>query len=260
MVEGLKKGEGNVSEKVEPGDLYCLYSGSPVTVAPGKWTGVGLYMTEVKEVKRAASDHSGLKGTLRFKDEKVKRAYLYAYTSAEGLFRGPADLLQPVGDGSFSVRLPVGKYYIVARKRQRGGPYGPIETGDLFNFYPLNPLEIKTGEMVEVEIPLIERLSQLEEVEGAYQGTKLVVVDGVGNPLKGYYVLAYTHAARSGPPSSTAGPTGDDGVVHLNHGPEAIYLRARAQIGGPPTEEELMGDVTVEEKAGDELQIKVEKK
>jgi hypothetical protein len=38
VVEALKKLKGNTADKPEPGDLYCLYSGSPITVAAGRST------------------------------------------------------------------------------------------------------------------------------------------------------------------------------------------------------------------------------
>ncbi|PLX45307.1 MAG: hypothetical protein C0609_03475, partial [Deltaproteobacteria bacterium] len=168
VVEALKKGAGNNGAKVEGGDLYCLYSGSPVTVAQDRWTAVGLYLVEAKKAVELSSPRAKLSGKLTFKGEPVKRAYLYAYNSADGGFRGPAYMLQPVGEGSFSVRVPPGEYFLVARKRARGGAYGPMDTGDLFNFYPLNPVKIKEGVELKIEIPLVERLSQLEVDDNSY--------------------------------------------------------------------------------------------
>jgi hypothetical protein len=176
----------------------------------------------------------------------VEKTYLYAYKSAVGEFRGPADLLQPVAKGDFSVRLPPGVYYLVARKRRTsGGPYGPIAIGDLFNFYPLNPVVLKKGEELTLEIPLIERLSQLEEGEGDYRGLEVKVVDGAGAPLAGRYVLAYEKPERSGPPAASAGPTSAKGTLILNAPPQARYLRIRATLGGPLAEGEKFGDAVL---------------
>ncbi|PLX43120.1 MAG: hypothetical protein C0608_00235 [Deltaproteobacteria bacterium] len=242
VVEAIKKGNGNNSVKVEGGDLYCLYSGSPVTVAAERWTAVGLYLVEAKTEEETPSPSAKLSGELTFKGDPVERAYLYAYNSAEGGFRGPAYMLQPVGKGSFSLRLPPGEYFLVARKRARGGAYGPMDTGDLFNFYPLNPVEIKAGAELKVKILLVERLSQLEVEENSYRGLKVKVLSSGGKPLSDHYVLAYTSSARSGPPAATGGPTDERGEAFINVPPNAIYLRARGTLGGPLAEEEPFAD------------------
>jgi hypothetical protein len=243
VVEGLKKMGANTADKPEAGDLYCLYSGSPITVAVGQSTTVGLYLVEVAPQTRSAAKRSAITGKLTFQGEKVEKTYLYAYKSPMGEFRGPADLLQPVAKGDFTVRLPPGTYYLVARKRRTsGGPYGPIAIGDLFNFYPLNPVILKKGEQLSIELPLIERLSQLEEGEGDYRGLTVLVVDPSGKPLAGRYVLAYGEPGRTGPPAASAGPTGAEGTVVLNAPPSARYLRVRQNLGGPVEEGEAVGD------------------
>jgi len=242
VVEGIKKKEGSRGKAPEPGDLYCLYSGSPVTVAARQWTAVGLYLVTVATERRVRSEQTKISGSLTFKGEPVERAYLYAYTTPEGAFRGPANLLQPVAKGPFSVRMPPGTYYLVARKRMRGGAYGPIDTGDLFNFYPGNPLQLAEGEEVIVEIPLVERLSQLEAEPDTYRGSRVQVLDEQGKPVAGYYVLAYPNEARSGPPSATSSPTDKEGITFVASPPEARYLRARKSLGGPLEENERFAD------------------
>lgn len=242
VVEALKKKGGNRGKSPEAGDLYCLYSGSPVTVTAGQWTAVGLYLVTVAPERRGRGENARVSGNIVFKGEPVERAYLYAYASADGAFRGPADLLQPVAKGAFSVRLPPGVYYLVARKRMRGGAYGPIDTGDLFNFYPGNPVRLAEGEEVALEIPLVERLNQLEEESGTYRGVRVQVLDEKGGPLAGYYVLAYPNAARTGPPSATSAPTDKDGATFVNLPPDAPHLRARVSLGGPLEERERFAD------------------
>jgi hypothetical protein len=158
--------------------------------------------------------------------------------------------VQPVAAGTFDVRLPPGRYYLVARKRSRGGPYGPIDTGDLFNFYPRNPVTLGAREAVTLEIPLIERLSQLDGAEGAYRGISIKVVDARGNPKKGLFVMAYGAASRTGHPAATAGPTGADGTVRLDLPPGAVHLRARAGVGGPLEEGETYGDLELVSQPG----------
>ncbi|MBI5441950.1 MAG: hypothetical protein HY900_12150 [Deltaproteobacteria bacterium] len=234
VVEALKKGEGLVGQRPETGDLHCLYSGSPVTVTPGAWTAVGVNLVKVVAEERKAAAQSVLQGRITAKGREVEKVYLYVYDEVGSVFHGPARVLQPVARGSFRVRVPPGTYYLVARKRARGGAYGPIEIGDLFNFYPRNPVVVAQGEEVQVEIPLIERLSQLEEDVQAFQGVQLRVVDATGKAAPGYYVLAYGSALRTGPPLAASLSTDGEGRTRLPLPPgQPAFLRARRALGGP---------------------------
>lgn len=244
VIDGIWKKPGNVKATPEPGDGYCVYSGSPVVVAAGRWSAAGLYLTEVKPETRAPAQNSSIGGVLTFKGKPAERVYLYLYTSPSGDFRGPADISQPVEAGTFNVRVSPGTYYLVARKRSQGGSYGPIATGDLFNFHAQNPVTVKAGEKVSLEIQLIEKLSQVEET-GVYKGLKITVTDGAGKPLPNHYALAYAKEERSGHPAATAGPTGGDGAAYLNAPPEARFLRVRKQIGGPPEPGEKFTDYAI---------------
>jgi hypothetical protein len=242
VVEAVRKKPGNTGERPETGDLYCLFSGSPVTVAAEQWTAVGLYLVPVPAESRARGEGSRISGVLTFKGEPVERAYLYAYRTVAGDFRGPADLLQPVARGAFSVRLPPGTWYLVARKRKRGGSYGPVETGDLFNFYPGNPIVLAEKEEVRIAIPLMERLDLPEAEAGSYRGVRVRVVDAQGRPLAGHYVLAYPDAERTGHPAATSAPTDAAGETTISPPAGATHLRARATLGGPLAEGEAWAD------------------
>jgi hypothetical protein len=199
-------------------------------------------MTPVSAEKRSPSSGSKISGLLTFKGAPLEKAYLYGYTSVDGLFHGPAEVLQPVAKGSFSVAVSPGTYYFVARKRVKGGAYGPIEMGDKLNFYPGNPVEIREGEEVSLEIPMAERLKSLEEDETTNKGLEVKLVDGEGKPVASYYVLAYASPERSGPPAATSTLTDPGGKTFINLPPGAVYLRGRASVGGPLGEDEAYAD------------------
>ncbi len=241
-----------------PGDLYCLYAGSPVVVTPGAWTAVGLNLVRVGRETRRQGEGSRIEGRITFQGKPVERCYLYFYRDASTAFRGPAQRLQPVRTGLFQVRVPPGTYFLVARKRARGGPYGPIEIGDRFNLYPRNPVRVAPGEVVTLEIPLVERLSQLEEDPAAYRGVRVRVEGPDGAPQAGYYVLGYGTPTRAGPPLATSTPTGPSGetVVPLPPGTPA-YLRARRSLGGPLGEGEPFGDAETTGRGGAAVVIRV---
>lgn len=243
VVEGLRKKPGNGGARPQTGDLQCLYSGSPVTVTAGAWTAVGLNLVEVPQEERRPAERSTISGVVTLGGAPAEKVYLYAYAGAEGAFRGPAYLLQPVASGAFSVRLPPGAYHLVARKRARGGAYGPIEIGDLFNFYPRNPVTVAQGEEVIVEIPLVERLSQLEEDPKAFHGRRVRVVTAAGEGAGGYHVLGYANPVRAGPPLAVSAPTDPEGWTLLPVAPDQpLFLRARRSLGGPLEEGESVAD------------------
>lgn len=264
VVEGLKKADGSeaAGKRPETGDLQCLYSGSPIAVSAGAWTAVGLNLVKVppEERRRAADAASALRGRLTLKGQDVGKAYLYAYDEVGTVFHGPARVLQPVAKGSFRFRAPPGTYYLVARKRARGGAYGPIEIGDLFNFYPRNPVVVGAGEEISFEIPLVERLSQLEEDPGAFQGLTVRLLEPGGKAAAGYYVLAYPTAQRSGPPLATSPRTDADGHTRLPLAPgQTAYLRARRSLGGPLERGELFADGPSSAAGGAALTLKLKK-
>ncbi len=258
VMDGLKKAPGNSDGRPETGDLYCLYAGSPVVVGPATWTAVGLNLVQVPREARESAPRSRIRGTITLDGQPAVKVYLYLYADPASGFRGPARLLKPVPSGAFQVRTPPGTYYLVARQRARGGPYGPVAIGDRFNFYPRNPVTVGAGESVTVEIPLVERLSQLEEDPDAYQGVAVTVVGPDGTPRPGFYVLAYPSPTRSGPPLATGPATGTDGLTHLPVEPgRPVFLRARRSLGGPLGEGEPFGDGALGAGGGDRAVIRV---
>ncbi|RMG94030.1 MAG: hypothetical protein D6708_04545 [Candidatus Dadabacteria bacterium] len=258
VVEGLAKAEGNAGPRPEPGDLWCLYAGSPVVVTEGARTAVGLNLVRVPREERQPSERSRIEGVITFQGEPVEKCYLSIYADPATAFRGPARQTVPVRTGAFRVAVPPGTYYLVARKRARGGSFGPIEIGDRFNFYAGNPLTVGPNETVRIEIPLVERLSQLEEDPHAYQGVPVIVTGPDGNPAEGYYVLAYTAPNRAGPPLAVSAPTDAEGKAHVPIPPgTAAYLRARKSLGGPLAEGEAFGDAEVSGNAPAPVTIRI---
>ncbi len=253
VIDGIKKNKGN-SGSVEEGDLYSIFLGSPVTVQKGKFTQAGLNLARAGAQKTKKGGKTAVKGVLTHKGKPAQKAYLFFYSSPDSSFRGQADITAPVASGNFSVAVKPGKYYLVARKRAKGGTSGPLEKGDLFNYYAKNPVTVAEGEEIEVEIPLVQRLDELEGGATSSKGVKILVTDSKGAPLKGFYVMAYPSAERSGHPALSAGPTDEKGELFLNLSEGGKYLRARKSMGGPLEEGEKFADATFE---GGAVTIKV---
>ncbi len=233
----------NSSGVLKPGDFFCYYSGSPIQVPSEGYRNVGFNLIRVPEtepVKEAA--RSGIYGQLSYQDELLEKAYLYVYQDPSKNFKGPGYFIQPVARGEFRLNLPPGEYYLLARKRVQGGQFGPIEIGDYFNYYYGNPVRIEAGQLQEIKIETVTRLSMLEEEVVDLQGVSGQVLDAAGTPQAGFYVFAYRQAAMTGNPDFFSAPTGADGRFEISlpdTGP--YYLLARQAFGGPAGDNELYG-------------------
>ncbi|HAD05088.1 MAG TPA: hypothetical protein DEB35_05715 [Desulfuromonas sp.] len=228
----------------QPGQLFCYYSGAPVTVRDGAYTNVGFNLIRIpQEAVAEASASSGIKGEITFQGELLGRSYLYVYKEPEAGFKGPGYFVQPVEKGTFRLRLPPGKYYLLARKRLKGGQFGPIDIGDHFNYYYGNPVTIEAGKVREVKIETITRLSMLEEGEKApFRGVRGIVQGPAGKGVDGLRVFAYTTPAMTGTPAFFSPPSGADGRFELPlHGSGPYFLLAREAFGGPAAAGELYG-------------------
>jgi hypothetical protein len=232
------------SGPLRPGNYFCYYSGAPVQVVEGGYRNVGFNLVRIpQEAPAEKALRSGIRGEISFQDAPLERAYLYVYQDADKGFKGPGYLIQPVAKGTFRLNLPPGQYWLLARKRLRGGQFGPIETGDYFNYYPGNPVTVTANEVREVRIETITRLSMLEDDPNApFVGVRGRIVDAAGKPVARLHVFAYRQAAMTGTPEFFSAPTGVDGRFDLSL-PEGgpFYLLARQEFCGPASEQELYG-------------------
>ena len=260
--EGAPKADGH----------FCYYSGAPVRVNGDAFTNVGFNLVKIPaEAPAVKGDLTGIQGEVTFQGEPLEQCYLYVYQDPSKDFKGPAYFVQPVAQGSFRLRLPPGEYYLLARKRARGGQFGPIEIGDYFNYYYGNPVRLEKGELREVRIETISRLSMLEEGENTSRRTIAgTVFDPRGKPAAEIRVFVYRQPEMTGTPDLFSHPTGADGRFSLplpDDGP--WYLLARENFGGPAREGEWVGRyggtqgqaiTLTESKPKDEVTIHVERK
>ncbi len=238
----------NQVDVLKAGDLFCYYSGSPIRISAKGYRNVGFNLIRVpEETSPTAAKRSGIYGEISFQDQLLQRSYLYVYKNPGKGFKGPGYFIQPVAKGRFRLNLPPGDYYLLARKRERGGQFGPIEIGDYFNFYYGNPIHVTAGQVREVKIETITRLSMLEEDVIDFQGVRGQVVNGAGEAQVGLYVFAYRQPEMTGSPDYFSAPTDQKGLFELSlpdGGP--YYLLARQAFGGPAETNELYGKLQAE--------------
>ncbi|HDL53764.1 MAG TPA: carboxypeptidase regulatory-like domain-containing protein [Proteobacteria bacterium] len=265
VARGYKSGgDGRPSS----GDFYCYYSGSPVVVPKEGWAPVGFNLVKYTPEVRKKADRASIQGTITFRGEPLEKLYLYLYKDSSGGFRGPGIATLPVGSGGrFRASVTPGEYFIIARKRARGGMYGPVEIGDYFNYYPGNPVEVGEGESVGLSIETVTRISQLEEGGSAIPTVEGRILDGDGSPVENVRVFAYPPGKVRGRPMFFSDPSGPDGRFVLPVPEAGAYsLAARQRFGGPAASGEYHG--LYEEGApvevgisgpGEEITLKVEK-
>lgn len=261
----LKKFKNQNSFIPEEGDYYCFYSGAPVEVVAGGISYVGFNLIRITKEgpNKKVKGEGGIYGRIHVEGKNLEKSYVYVYKDLKTGLRGPAFFVYPSRDGNFSITLPEGKYYIIARKRAKGGMYGPVEEGDFFNFYYGNPVLVKKGILKNVNIECIKRLSQLEEGVGFSEITGFVK-DRKGNPVPKIFVLFYQNKNMQGKPNYISSRTDNSGRYSIKVPKGNYFIVARENIGGPPISGEWYGKlseaiIVAENSKLDSINIVVEK-
>jgi hypothetical protein len=227
--------------------LFCYYLGNPIIVGEGRMTRVGFNMVRMGvEDDPVPGKGSGVGGRVLYEDRPLGRAYVYIYRDGGTNFRGMGLAALPTGEGGrFRVKLPPGRYYVLARKRLGGGVYGPPGKNDYIGYYHGNPIEVRAGEFGQVTLETTTRVDLLEEIwfkeetgAGWFRGT---VTGPGGKPLEGLYVLFYADKGMAGAPAFVAGPTDGEGKFKVRAAEGRYRLLARSNLGGPPEEGEWYG-------------------
>lgn len=191
---------------------------------------------------------TGIAGVVTDQDgTPVAGAFVYAYRSARGGLRGPADFEAVVdAAGRYFLDLVEGRYHLVARARQSGADLGPPRPGDAWALFPRNPLEVRPEHtsradfrLQRVTQPMLMREGTLTSGETGFTGT---LVDADGAPVAGAFVLAYSSADFHRMPDHTSPAVGEDGRFTL-YLPRvgSFCLAARIRTRGQPQAGELYG-------------------
>ncbi len=221
------------------GDLFCYHLGNPVVIEPGKMTRVGFNLVRIGDAPPPiAGEGAGVAGQVLFEDKPLGRAYVTVYRDAATYFRGMGLASVPAGeDGRFRIKLPPGNYYVLARKRQGGGMYGPPGKDDFVGYHPGNPVTVRPGAFTPLLLEATTRIDLLEEIwssagagAGWFEGN---VSEASGKPAAGLYVLFYADEAMSGTPAFVAGPTDAKGHFKVRAAAGEFHLLARSNLGGP---------------------------
>lgn len=191
---------------------------------------------------------TGVYGQVVAAGRTVPGAWVYAYRSAAGNFRGPADFATRVEPGGYLLDLLPGRWYLVARWREQGGNEGPPRSGDAWAIYPQNPVVLSEGmaqridfKLQQVNQSLLLRGLSLDRGDTGFRGRLL---DAQGQPVAGAFAMAYQGTDFRRMPDQTSAAVGADGTFIL-YVPQAgrYCLAARQRTRGQPIQGELYGQL-----------------
>jgi hypothetical protein len=176
----------------------------------------------------------------------LEEAIVYVYEAGMDL-RGPP-LTQVKSSGlksEFSIELPAGKYFFVARKRVSAEAIGLIVSGD-YKSEIVGPIEITKSGDIALDLTALRKIGDTKEniasdvkSDTSFSGT---ILDSDEQPIAGIRIHVYDHIQMSERPKYVSDKTGPDGKYRMFI-PEGgtYYIAARDKFGGPPKVGDLYG-------------------
>lgn len=214
---------------------------------------------------------TGFEGRVVVGGAVIPGAKVYAYRSFTDFIESKPFAASALtgDDGKYSMDLPGGSYYLVAKKRQDMAQDGPVGVGDFFAFQGSNPVTVAPSKYTHVGFSMLPYRTGI--VYQAYDTADSGGISGIvtldGTPLDGVFVTLYVDTAEDlrGSTYATSPPTGKNGVFRFDFLPEVEYYvvarkRAAGGAAGPLTDGDYFGFYPVNPvhvKAGKLAQIEV---
>lgn len=250
FVIGKQRGEGADGH---PRMLMADAPGNPYAVARGMTAVPAFNLREMgREGGLSGAADGGVNGQLTASGRTLDRAFVYVYTETGSGLMGPSfgEAVQVEAGGHFRIDLPAGRYHLVARQRADGSRSGELLPGDFNGTYPGNPIEVRSGEQLQLgAFPLAAidpAVHARRQAQGTFAmtGTTLTgrVHDPQGEPVGGVHVFAYLDSRMVGKPVHISAPSDDRGQFQLHLGEGGTYfVGARSHYGGPLEPGEWVG-------------------
>ena len=183
---------------------------------------------------------NGLEGRVTVDGQPVPGGAVFAYLSYEDVlaFKPYAASGATGDDGSYTLDLPPGKYFVVAKKRAAGVTDGPLAVGDGYSFNGSNPITVDPGAYVHVGFSLSRKLAEVQYRDGLDPATGSLegVIEYGGKPLEGASLQIFLDGAElfRGQGYASAPPTGKSGSFRIDLLPEsAFFVVVRKRAKGP---------------------------
>ena len=238
---------------------------NPLQVAGGMTQVPSFNLREMgREGLQGGDAETGVSGRITWQGEPADRAFLYVYTETETGLVGPSygEAVQAGEDGRFSVNLPAGSYFLVARKRAGGSRSGALAPGDLNAHYSGNPVVVERGQRRELGDLALARVDEetfsRRQREGLFTKTDTMLTGRVetseGEAVSGVYVFAFLDSRMIGKPVHMSSATDNDGSFELYLSDAGTYyIGARSAFGGPLEPGEWIG--TYDARADHSVQV-----
>ena len=227
--------------------LFAFWTNNPVRVHGNVNDPVVLPFVESTGPAVVAPE-GGIRGKVLLEGKPVPGAVVAAFLDASDEFHGlPYAESSPSDDsGKFFMTVSPGRYFILARSKAGRDSYqGPLLKGDLAGFYPYNPIILRTGEGLILDIPMVK--VNRPRGEGSLAHGESIIVQGkvktvTGESAIGVRVVLYSIPEMLGRPAFISSPAEEDGTYRLEVSRTGkFYAAARSVIGRPPETGELMG-------------------
>lgn len=168
--------------------------------------------------------HDNLSGKVSLNGQGMNGVEILAWPASSLSLSGPAPYRAKPSDaeGTFSLPLAAGDYYLLARGK------------DLFSFYGRNPLTIPQGGLSDLKIGLVPLPPPPAITTAAIEEGASGIILCNGAPLSGAVVYAYTDLTSNfkGMGYAVSAPTDESGRYDLPLPAGTYYLLARMRQGG----------------------------
>lgn len=195
--------------------------------------------------------HTGISGKILQKANGTPLigAYVNIYPNTISNLLGPSQFISAPSraDGSYSIDLPPGEYYIVARKRTSGLANGPLATGDYYSEHQRIIARVAEGKLTQVDLNMARMKAPMFFKKDLAEtrtdtGVRGVLRDAQGKPVPGGFAIAYTDNNLQRLPDYASTLTNQQGefTLYLPAGGQ-YFLAARIHAWDMPREGELYG-------------------
>jgi len=205
-----------------------------------------LYLT----ASRDGGGKTGITGRIVTLDgAPIAGAYVNVYPDTLSNLLGPSQYISSPtdADGRFTIDSPPGNYYVVARKRVSGEPFGALSPGDLYSEQQRVMTTVAAGrlsivdlKMTQMKAPMFFKKAASEQVTDT--GIRGVLVDAAGKPIPVSFAVAYDSSDIQRLPDYASTLSDGEGrfTLYLPKG-GIYYLAARVNAWDMPRTGELYG-------------------